>query len=113
MEDSRIIYNWIKGNIRGKLPKYILAGNLDNFNQEFGCFLAIFVDPDEKPENFPILTYYNEKKGKISFWQIVDLAKAKSLYPELINLFIRNGRYLYTKFTKGKDLKIIEFKHLT
>lgn len=84
--------------------------DIDQFFDRIGQHTSIFYDI-ESDEAF-MCSFLNEQKRKLFWKKIFNFKELLIQNPGLVNLWLRNGEYLHTYFTKGKMMKIVEMKFI-
>lgn len=106
IEEKKKAFCWAHNLAKklGKLPKFQLAGNLDDFVQEFEVTFALFQDV----KGYTLLACYDQNKAGFYFWEVIDFSSAKARNPELVDLLLRNGQYLYFILTGDRKIQVVK-----
>ena len=108
---DRKIFEWARSRAQeyalkreAPLKKKMLTE--DEYTEKYGHHTSIYVDEAGKYD--ALLRLYYEDTGGEVWYKVTNFAEYYAAKKEIVELWLRNGEYVYTQHTGGKDLKIVE-----
>lgn len=109
VEDTdSVIFAWAK-EFSDKIPnkRHIRLVELDTHIDRIGEHISLY--RDDATDNTLMCVY--AKKG-LCWRKVHNFREIMQTDPELTNLWLRNGRYLYTYLYGGKGVKVVNIKYI-
>lgn len=108
------IFQWAK-NVTKKLEELPLINltELEKYHDELGCHRSLYHDIVTGETLYCKYIYKDNDDDGLLYWQKVKNFDAiKKDHQELTNILLRNGAYLCTRITGGRDLKTVSFSYV-
>ena len=108
-----VIFDWAK-ELASKLPEIEVINirpNCSLYVQELDRHISMYHN-DGTSETF-LVTVCGESRLKTVYVQRVNnFDEVKKVAPWLVDLWLRNGEYLYTRLTTGTSLKVVNMNYV-
>ena len=95
------VYRWAR-NLANQVSLEKVNLLLETFVNEFEVYPALFHDEES---NQTLCCAYDLKRKTLTFWQIMNFTELVAKHQDLVNLYLRNGEYLYQKIQGAKTPK--------